>query len=101
MRANDFSVARQGVVSRKLNTMPTEEELRAEIERLKAENDQLKKPTRGSMSLKVSEKGALSVYGLGRFPVTLYREQWEKLLGMADHIRQFIQENDHLLKKKE
>jgi hypothetical protein len=89
------------VVSKKLNTMPTEEELRAEIERLKAENDQLKKPMRGSMSLKVSEKGALSVYGLGRFPVTLYREQWEKLLGMADPIRQFIQENDHLLKKKE
>jgi hypothetical protein len=101
MRANDFSVARQGVVSRKLNNMPTEEELRAEIERLKAENDQLKKPVRGSMSLKVSEKGALSVYGLGRFPVTLYREQWEKLMGMADQIRQFIQDNDHLLKKKE
>jgi hypothetical protein len=53
------------------------------------------------MSLKVSEKGALSVYGLGRFPVTLYREQWEKLLGLADSIRQFIQENDRLLKKKE
>jgi hypothetical protein len=48
----------------------------------------------------VSEKGALSVYGLGRFPVTLYREQWEKLLGMADQIRQFISENDHQLKKK-
>ncbi len=81
--------------------MPTEEELRLEIERLKAENAQLKKPARGSMSLKVSEKGALSVYGLGRFPVTLYREQWDKLLGMADHIRQFIQENDSSLKKKE
>jgi hypothetical protein len=81
--------------------MPTEEELRLEIERLKAENESLKKPARGSMSLKVSEKGALSVYGLGRFPVTLYREQWEKLLGMADHIRQFIQENDATLKKKE
>ena len=81
--------------------MPTEEELRLEIERLKAENAQLKKPTRGSMSLKVSEKGALSVYGLGRFPVTLYREQWDKRLGMADHIRQFIEENDALLKKKE
>jgi hypothetical protein len=53
------------------------------------------------MSLKVSEKGALSVYGLGRFPVTLYREQWEKLLAMADQIRQFIQDNTHLLKKKE
>ena len=53
------------------------------------------------MSLKVSEKGALSVYGLGRFPVTLYREQWEKLLGMTDEIRRFIEQNDHLLKKKE
>ena len=53
------------------------------------------------MSLKVSEKGALSVYGLGRFPVTLYREQWEKLLGMTDEIRTFIEANDHLLKKKE
>jgi len=89
------------VVSRKLNIMPTEEELRLEIERLKAENENLKKPTRGSMSLKVSEKGALSVYGLGRFPVTLYREQWEKLLGMGEQIRQFIQENDSVLKKKE
>ena len=48
--------------------MPTEEELRAEIERLRAENEVLKKPTRGQLSLKVSEKGALSVYGLGRFP---------------------------------
>ena len=81
--------------------MPTEEELRAEIDRLKAENESLKKPVRGQMSLKVSEKGGLSVYGLGRFPVTLYREQWEKLLGMGDQIRQFIQENDSLLKKKE
>ena len=82
--------------------MPTHDELQAEIERLRAENENLKKPAaRGQMSLKVSEKGALSVYGLGRFPVTLYREQWEKLLGMADDIRNFIQENDAALKKKE
>lgn len=80
--------------------MPTEEELKAEIERLRAENETLKRP-RGQTSLRVSEKGALSVYGLGRFPVTLYREQWEKLLGMADDIRQFIAENDQVLKKKE
>jgi hypothetical protein len=84
-----------------MTTMPTEEEMQAEIERLRAENEALKKPTRGQMSLKVSEKGALSVYGLGRFPVTLYREQWEKLLTMADPIRQFIHDNTHLLKKKE
>jgi hypothetical protein len=82
--------------------MPSDEELRAEIERLRAENEALKKPpTRGQLSLRVSEKGALSVYGLGRFPVTLYREQWEKLLGLADEIRRFIQENDAQLKKKE
>jgi hypothetical protein len=80
--------------------MPTESELQAELERLRAENESLKRP-RGQMSLKVSEKGALSVYGMGRFPVTLYREQWEKLLEMKDVILHFIQENDHLLKKKE
>ncbi len=81
--------------------MPTPEELQAEIERLKAENEALKRPARGQLSLKVSEKGALSVYGLGRFPVTLYREQWEKLLAATDLIRQFIDENDSRLKKKE
>jgi len=81
--------------------MPTEEQLQAEIEKLRAENEALKKPARGQMSLRVSEKGALSVYGLGRFPVTLYREQWEKLLGMTEQIRQFIAENDSRLKRKE
>jgi hypothetical protein len=81
--------------------MPTEEEMQAEIERLRAENEALKRPAHGQMFLKVSEKGALSVYGMGRFPVTLYREQWEKLLAMADEIRQFIHDNTDLLKKKE
>jgi hypothetical protein len=81
--------------------MATEEELGAEIEKLRAENESLKKPARGQISLRVSEKGGLSVYGLGRFPVTLYREQWEKLLGIADQIRDFIRENDQALKKKE
>ena len=80
--------------------MASEEDLKAELERLRAENEALKKP-RGQTSLRVSEKGALSVYGLGRFPVTLYREQWEKLLAMADDIRQFIKDNDSTLKKKE
>ncbi|HYK59881.1 MAG TPA: hypothetical protein VEV85_10655 [Bryobacteraceae bacterium] len=84
-----------------LRVMPSEEELTAEIERLRKENEALKKPTRGQISLRVSEKGALSVYGLGRFPVTLYREQWEKLLGIADEITNFIRENDRALKKKE
>jgi hypothetical protein len=82
--------------------MASPEELQAELERLRAENERLKQPaSRGAMSLKVSEKGALSVYGLGRFPVTLYREQWEKLLNMADQIREFIKNNDASLKKKE
>jgi hypothetical protein len=82
--------------------MPTPEEMQAEIEKLRAENEALKKPVaRGQLSLRVSEKGALSVYGLGRFPVTLYREQWEKLLGLGDDIRRFIQDNDSMLKKKE
>ena len=81
--------------------MEADEALKAEIERLREENASLKKSGRGQMSLKVSEKGALSVYGLGRFPVTLYREQWEKLLGLTDQIRAFIQENDAALKRKE
>lgn len=79
------------------------EDLKAEIERLKAENEALKnkKPPRGTLSMKVSEKGALSVYGMGRFPVTLYKEQWLKLLGIADDIKKFIEENDDRLKTKE
>ena len=81
--------------------MSSAEELKAEIEKLRAENESLKKPARGQISLKVSEKGGLSVYGLGRFPVTLYREQWEKLLGISEEIRDFIRENDGALKKKE
>ena len=81
--------------------MSSPEELQAEIEKLKAENAALK--TRGSkgVSMKVSEKGGVSIYGLGRFPVTLYLEQWQKLLDMADDIRAFIKENEGKLKKKE
>lgn len=78
-----------------------DEDLKAELERLRAENEALKKPVRGQISIRVSEKGAVSVYGLGRFPVTLYKEQWEKLLAAADQIKIFIQDNDSQLKKKE
>lgn len=84
-----------------VKVMTPDEELKAEIERLKAENEALKKPARGRVYLKVSEKGGLSVYGMGRFPVTLYREQWEKLLSMAEEIKSFISENEASLKKKE
>jgi len=81
--------------------MPNEEDLKAELERLRAENESLKKASPRGISMKVSEKGALSVYGMGRFPVTLYREQWEKLLAMSEQIREFILANDQALKKKE
>ncbi len=77
------------------------QDLQAELEKLRAENQALKKTSAKGLSLKVSEKGALSVYGLGRFPVTLYKEQWMKLLGMADDIRAFIQANDAQLKTKQ
>jgi len=79
----------------------TDDELRAEVERLKAENEALKARRSGATSMKVSEKGGLSVYGLGRFPVTLYQEQWLKLLDMADQIRAFIREHQSELKKRE
>lgn len=79
-----------------------DEDLKSEIERLRAENEALKKkPERGTLSMKVSEKGALSIYGMGRFPVTLYKEQWLKLLGITDEIKNFIKENDSRLKTKE
>ena len=72
----------------------SDEDLRAELDRLKQENERLKtRQTRG-VSLKVSEKGGVSMYGLGRFPVTLYKEQWTRLLDMADNIRAFIKENE-------
>jgi hypothetical protein len=72
-----------------------------ELERLRAENAALKARSARGLSIKVSEKGAVSVYGLGRFPVTLYKEQWRKLLDMADDIRTFIRENEAQLKAKE
>jgi len=78
----------------------SDDDLRAELERLKAENQQLKSQRGRSISLKVSEKGGVSVYGLGRFPVTLYKEQWQKLLGMADEIKAFLKEHDAELKAK-
>lgn len=77
------------------------EEMKAELEKLRAENAALKKTSSRGLSLKVSEKGALSVYGLGRFPVTLYKEQWAKLLDLADDIRAFIKANDTQLKSKD
>jgi len=81
--------------------MADQDDMKAEMERLRAENDALKKTSAKGLSMKVSEKGGLSVYGLGRFPVTLYKEQWNKLLDMSDDIRTFIKANDSTLKTKQ
>ena len=77
-----------------------DDDVQAELERLRAENAALKARGPRGISLKVSEKGGVSVYGLGRFPVTLYKEQWAKLLDMADEIRAFIKAHDKELKAK-
>jgi hypothetical protein len=80
----------------------SDEDVQAELQRLRAENEALKKSGRGGrLAMKVSEKGALSVYGMGRFPVTLYKEQWLKLLSMGDEIKAFIEANNDSLKSKE
>ena len=80
--------------------MQTPEEMQADLERLRAENEALKKGAAKGVSMKVSEKGGLSVYGLGRFPITLYQEQWLKLMDMSDEIRAFIAAHKSELKAK-
>jgi hypothetical protein len=85
---------------RKENAM-SNDDLKAELERLRRENESLKKGASDGIRMKVSEKGAVSVYGMGRFPVTLYKEQWLKLLNMSDEIRAFISENEARLKAKD
>ena len=80
----------------------SDEDLKAELERLRSENAVLKKgASSSSVRMKVSEKGAVSVYGMGRFPVTLYKEQWLKLLDMSDESRAFIAANEAQLKAKD
>ena len=75
----------------------SEEDLKAELEKLKKENAALKQSSSRDLQCKVSQKGAVSLYGLGRFPVTLYKEQWNKLLSFTGEIKNFIEEhNDEL-----
>jgi len=85
--------------------MQSAEQLQAEIEKLKAENNALKSekksPAFKEISFKIGEKGGLSVYGLGRFPVTLYKEQWFKLLDKSEDIRNFLNANTDKLKTKD
>ncbi|MDA0790400.1 MAG: hypothetical protein O2780_13205 [Proteobacteria bacterium] len=79
----------------------SDEDLQAELERLRNENAALKKGVARGLTMKVSQKGAVSVYGMGRFPVTLYKEQWLKLLDMADDIHAFIDANEDQLKTRD
>ncbi len=78
-----------------------ESEMQEELERLRAENAKLKTKEKGGITLKVSEKGAVSLYGMGRFPVTLYKEQWLRVLAGAAEIEAFIRENESKLKTKD
>ena len=78
----------------------SDEDLRRELERLRAENEALKAKERRGTRLQVSEKGGASLYGLRRFPVTFYADEWERILGLSDEIRVFIRENDAALKRK-
>jgi hypothetical protein len=79
----------------------SDDNIQAELERLRRENAALKKGASEGVRMKVSEKGGLSIYGMGRFPVTLYKEQWLRLLNMSDEIRAFIAENEARLKAKD
>src|SRR5437763_16204729 len=77
---------------------PTYEEMKARLAELEK---QVATKRTGAMEFRVSEKGGVSVYGLGRFPVTLYFEQWTRLLDQADNLRAFLEENKSKLKLKE
>ena len=78
----------------------SEEDLKREVERLRAENVALKERGSASLRLQVSAKGGVSLYGVRRFPVTFYLEEWEKILGMAEQIQAFLRENEGKLKRK-
>jgi hypothetical protein len=103
LAAAPWSVGRLEAVAREKEIAMSDNASQEEIERLRAENAKLKQQAvkAGTLSFRVSEKGAVSVYGLGRFPVTLYQEQWDKLLSQIDELRRFIETNRGSLKKKD
>lgn len=80
--------------------MSSDDEMRAELERLRAENAALKESKEKALRLKVSEKGGVSLYGVRRFPITFYADEWDTVLGMSDEIRAFIRENESSLKRR-
>jgi hypothetical protein len=75
------------------------DEMEAEIARLRAENENLKE-SKKTLRLQVSQKGAVSLYGIRRFPITFYKEEWKTVLGMADEIKTFMDEHDGELTSK-
>jgi hypothetical protein len=79
-------------------TEPSYEELKARLQDLEKQVETKKRS--GVMEFRVSEKGGVSVYGLGRFPVTLYYEQWTRLLDASENLKQFLEENKDKLKLK-
>ncbi len=78
----------------------TDEQMQAELERLRAENEGLKAKRTQEMRLQVSQKGAVSLYGIRRFPITFYADEWDIVLGMADEVRTFISQHESELKRK-
>ena len=78
----------------------SDDEMRLELDRLKAENEALKAKERRGTRLQVSEKGGVSLYGMRRFPITFYKEEWERILELADEIRAFLRDNASKLKTK-
>ncbi|MCP3984539.1 MAG: hypothetical protein GY723_09115 [bacterium] len=75
-------------------------DLQSEIERLRAENEALKANEKKALRLQVSQKGAVSLYGIRRFPITFYADEWDTVLSMSDDIRAFIAEHESELKRK-
>lgn len=78
----------------------SDDAMQEELERLRAENAALKAGQQKGLRLQVSAKGGVSLYGIRRFPVTFYMEEWERILGMSDEIQAFIRENASELKQK-
>jgi ribosome-interacting GTPase 1 len=98
-RQKENKIKGDSICKDELMTEPTYDELKARLAELEKQVDTKKRA--GTMEFRVSEKGGVSVYGLGRFPVTLYYEQWTRLLNAADDLKKFLEENKSKLKLKQ